>query len=427
MSKKRLSLILGITVIVTVGFFLAAYIISKQGNSGEAEQPKNPLADFFPFGKSSLPVDRLSQGNTPVTNNQNRNTPLIAEQNTKALRQLSAVAVAGMSPGMRSGKTTVLFVERATGNIYETVPEDMRKDRISNALIPNVKEVFMGDSGKNIVYRYLKEGGASIQTFIRTVPNPDKIKKETQNGTTTEQIIGSFLAENITDALVSSDTKTMFYFEKTPDFSDGVTIGSIFDFRKNTSVKVFQSPFSEWLPVSFVGKMVLLQTKASQNVPGYLYSLDTSNGELQKIVGDINGLTALPSPDQQKILYSKSTRGGVALRLYNRREGTTLDIQLATLPEKCVWDIDSVFAYCAAPDYIPTALYPDEWYRGSIRFSDSMWKIDSKTGKIDALFVPSAFGINAMDITVPALSPNGDYLFFINKTDSTLWGYGFNQ
>lgn len=435
MSKKRLYIIVAITAIITFGFFLAAYIISQQGNT-DTETPKNSFANFFPFGKGGQTDGGKSA--SPSENNQSvsgggntgvpENNSLAGKKNILALRQISDAATAGYSPSLLLGKTAVRFVERATGNIFETAMEDMRKDRISNALIPRTQEALFGNSGKFLVYRYIKEGGSSIVSFVRNVPNPDKsVVANANSKTTTNPIDGTFLMEDIPNVFVSSDTKNMFYLTKTSDFQQDFqtrqAAGSVFNFEKNTSLKVFQSPFTGWLPVYFDGKTVLLQTKASQNVPGFLYSVSTPNWELQKIIGGIKGLTALPSPDAQKILYSESNRGGLVLNIYDRKEKKTLTLSLQTLPEKCVWGADGAVVYCAAPDYIPSAEYPDAWYQGSVSFSDTVWKIDPKTGTMSALFFPESFVLQRMDMQNLALSPNKDFLFFINKIDSTLWGY----
>jgi hypothetical protein len=305
--------------------------------------------------------------------------------------------------------------------------EDMRRDRLSNILIPQVQEVFWGDNGKYIVYRYLKEGSASIVTYVMQTPNPNRVKVESQNATTTNPIVGSFLPENILHVSVSFDTKNMFSLSKTPEFKTRTAQGGIFNFQKNTFASVFQSQFSEWLPVYFDGKTVLLQTKSSQTVPGFLYSVSLPSGEPQKIIGNINGLTALPSPNLQKILYSESTRGGIILRIYDRKEKKTLNLEIMALPEKCVWNIDSTIVYCAVPEYLPTAEYPDAWYQGVVSFDDSVWKIDTKTGKITSVFSPEDFSAPKMDMANLMLSPNKDFLFFINKVDSTLWGYELTQ
>lgn len=428
MSKKRLYLIIAITAIITVGFFLAAYIISQQSSGPVTE--KNPFANFFPFGKGSATNNNTTGSNpdnNPLANptgntNDSRDNQIVNKKNLPALRQITTTATAGYSPSVQSGQTAVQFVERATGNIFETAMEDMRRGRLSNTLIPKVQEAFWGDANRSIVYRYIKEGG-SIATYVIKTPNPNRAKIESQDATTTNPLIGSFLSENILNVLTSSDTKNLFYLTRTPEFASRVALGNVFNFEKNTSVKVFQSPFSEWLPVYFDGKTVLLQTKPSQNVPGFLYSVSIPNGEPQKIIGGVEGLTTLPSPDLQKILYSKSTRGGVALYIYNRKDKTTLAIDLATLPEKCVWSTDSINFYCAAPTYIPSAEYPDSWYQGGVSFDDAVWKVDSTAGTITAVFSPGSFAAPKMDMKNLMLSSSKDFLFFINKTDSTLWGF----
>ncbi len=427
MSKKKLYIIIAITAIITIGFFFAAYIISQQGGGAPVGEQKTTLADFLPFGKVSQ--DKVGSGGDTAAGSVpgDENDALINQKKIRALRQISATPTAGMYPFTRSGKTSVRFVERATGNIFETAMEDMRRDRVSNALIPKTQEVFFGNDGKTAVYRYLKEGDSSVVTFMRNISDTSGVKAgtaaEAVGGAAASLVSGSFLPEGILQVAVSPDTKNMFYLEKTPGFETRSAVGSVLNFQKNTSTHVFQSPFSEWLPVYFDGKTALLQTKASQNVPGFLYSLDIKNGELQKIIGNVNGLTALPSPDLQKILYSESSRGGMTLRLYNKKTNAITEIPSATLPEKCVWSANSADIYCAAPDSLQTAEYPDAWYQGDVSFSDAMWKIDAKTGFITSVFAPESFDAPKMDMTHLTLSQNGDFLFFINKTDSTLWGF----
>jgi hypothetical protein len=425
MSKKRLYIIIAITAIITIGFFLAAYILSQSDGSKTDEKTTNPFENFLPFGKSPTGTPKNTGNNTSSGNTGTGTNPdIINKEGIPALRQISTTATAGYSPSLILGKPSVRFVERSTGNIFETAMEDMRQDRLSNAVVPGIAEAFFANSGKSLVYRYIKDGSDSITTFIRIVPNPNNSKQVVVSGETQPNPVdGSFLPENILNVFVSPDSKNMFYLTKTGDFSNHVAFGNVLNFQKNTSARVFQSPFTEWLPVAFDGKTAVLQTKASQTVPGFVYSMNTSTGELKKILGDINGLTTLPSPDLQKILYSESTRGGITLHLYDRRERKTLDISLQTLPEKCTWTIDNTAIYCAAPDYLPSAEYPDAWYQGSVSFGDAMWKIDAKTGNMSAVFLPSAFGAPNLDMTNPTLSSSADFLYFINKTDSTLWGY----
>lgn len=432
MSKKKLYLIIGVTAIITIGFFLAAYIISQ-----ESVAPKTPgesvFSNFFPFGKNT--GNETGGENAGDTGNDETDSFGTGDENgeksgaisdkTKLprLRQINKTPTAGMYPFIRSGKTMVQYVERATGNIFETNMEDMRKAKVSNHIIPRVQEVFWGNGGKSLIYRYFNEDDFSIATFVTSAPNTSGVKIETQKSTSTDTVSGSFLEENILHALPSFDSKSLFYLTKTSDFTSRTGYGSVFDFTKNTAKRVFESPFSEWLPVSFDGKTAFIQTKASQNIPGFLYSLNTANGGLQKILGGINGLLALPSPDMQKILYSESTRGGITLRLYDRKNQNTTDIPLSTFPEKCVWTSDSTALYCAVPDYLPATEYPDAWYQGLVAFNDTVWKIDAKTGNRVMVFTQDSSINQTLDMTGLSLSLDGNFLFFINKKDSTLWGY----
>lgn len=434
MSKKRLYIIIAITAIITIGFFLAAYILSRDPGAAPTVEPRKSFFGNLFGGEPSGDTprnggDSTQGGPTDGTNGSTGtdNNPLLTQNNIPALRQISTTATSGYSPSLLVGKTSARFVERSTGNIFETAMESMRKDRISNALLPRVQESFFGNDGKSLVYRYIKSGASSILTFVRSVPNPDQSKVAVVGATSTNPITGSFLPEDVLGVAVSPDGKNMFYLTKSGDFDSHTGLGNVYNFQKNTSARVFQSPFSEWLPVFFDGKTAVLQTKASQDVPGYLYALNTATGDLQKIIGGINGLTTLPSPDLQKVLYSESTRGGLSLHLYDRKENTTSDISLITLPEKCVWNAGSTTLYCAAPDYIPSAEYPDSWYQGSVSFSDAVWKIDAKTRNVETVFLPGSFSAPKMDITNLTLSSSSDFLFFINKNDSTLWGYKLTQ
>ena len=63
----------------------------------------------------------------------------------------------------------------------------------------------------------------------------------------------------------------------------------------------------------------------------------------------------------------------------------------------------------------------DLWYQGLISFSDSMWIIDTKTQTTNILINPIDVVGKEIDIIKPILSPDENYLFFVNKKDSTLW------
>ena len=259
--------------------------------------------------------------------------------------------------------------------------------------------------------RYLKGGGETIETFVGSLP------KEYLGGDLAEEneIKGSFLPNNIKDLSVSPDGSKIFYL-----FEIGNNIvGTTLNFLDNKKVQVFDSPFTEWLSQWGNEKTILLSTKPSGNAPGYTYSLDLIKKNLLKVLGEINGLTTLLSPDGKFIIY---TDNSLLLSVFYTDSRNSNSLGIRTLPEKCVWNKTSEAVYCAVPKFINAGLYPDIWYQGEVSFSDQFWKIDIKTGNatllLDPLTVPGGEEIDGIKL---ALDKDEDYLFFVNKKDSFLW------
>jgi hypothetical protein len=109
--------------------------------------------------------------------------------------------------------------------------------------------------------------------------------------------------------------------------------------------------------------------------------------------------------------------------VYDRKDSSTKDVALQTLPEKCVWKKDNASLYCAIPSVFPSGEYPDSWYQGISSFNDNIWMVDAVTGKTTPVFVPGSLTLKLLDMTNLTLSPAEDFLFFINKRDSSLWAF----
>jgi len=160
------------------------------------------------------------------------------------------------------------------------------------------------------------------------------------------------------------------------------TIGKIFDVKNPKGRLVFESKINQWL-VSWPEKnSIVLTTKPSNRATGYLYLLNPRNNPNteQKIIGGLNGLTTLISPDGQKVLYAKSVAPNLELGLYHRQKNETRILAMATLPQKCVWVTDSTAIYCAVPRTFPLATYPDDYLAGQVSTDDLLWRIEAKDG-----------------------------------------------
>ena len=137
-----------------------------------------------------------------------------------------------------------------------------------------------------------------------------------------------------------------------------------------------------------------------------------------KILGDINGLTTLTSPDGKLILYGNGT---LSLNIFHTDTRSSDLLGVRTLAEKCVWAGGNDILYCAVPNSINGALYPDAWYKGEVSFADAIWKIDLKSGTTTMLVNPVLVKGEEIDGIKLALDESENYLFFVNKKDCFLW------
>ena len=305
----------------------------------------------------------------------------------------------------------VRYVEKATGNIYQTFADKIIERKFSGTIIPKVYEAYFGNQGKSVIMRYLQADERTIETFIGALPKEYLGEDTALNN----EIKGSFLPNNVKDISVSSDSLKIFYLFNS---GDGI-IGTTLNLLDNKKIQVFDSPFTEWLSLWPNSNLVTLSTKPSANVPGYMYTINLTSKNLTKILGGINGLTTLASPDGKLILYGNNN---LSLYLHHPDSKNSDILGVKTLPEKCVWGGGSDVVYCAVPKSISGGEYPDIWYQGEVSFSDQLWKIDAENGNaaliLDLVAVMEGEEIDAIKL---ALDAGENYLFFVNKKDSFLW------
>ena len=102
-------------------------------------------------------------------------------------------------------------------------------------------------------------------------------------------------------------------------------------------------------------------------------------------------------------------------------------MSLQTLVEKCVWRPDSLSLYCGVPNSMAYGgEYPDVWYQGIESYTDSLWKINTRTFKEEVIsdFV-SEYNAD-LDIELINIDAEEEYLYFIDKKTEELWSYRIN-
>ena len=448
MQIRNLKLLIIVLIAIVVAVFGYLYFYKPVNKNGGSENGSNFISQLFPFGKSSVPKNNEKNpidvsGYVP---------PDTTQTFDPKLKKVSSMPIAGYTVFMKEkfkdvpppsipdpnvipfapvkilkdkkGKIitpkpvapptefipTLRYVEKATGNIYQTLVEKIEERKFSDTVIPKVYQAYFGSKGEAVLMRYLKADSNVIETFARILP------KELLGGdsVSNNEIKGSFLPENITDLSMSPDKNNVFYLFKVGNGSAGVVASALGD-KKN---QIFDSPFTEWLTGWPNDKVITLTTKPTSGEPGYMYVINPDKKDLVKVLSQINGLTTLMSPDGKTILYGDD---GLSLNVYNLKTGESNLLGVKTMPEKCVWGNANYLLFCAVPKIIPQSEYPDAWYRGEVSFADEIWRIDVVSGNATKIFDPALINVEEIDATDITLDENGNYLFLVNKKDSFLW------
>ncbi len=432
MSKRNIILFIIILVVIIVGVFGFLYFFQPKDQNGGTVTGTNFFANFLPFGKSKT--------TTPNPTPPSDVSGYVGAGDNSAsygkFKKISSFPVAGYgvfmkerfkaeealpSPAGESKASSAIpptefapalrYVNKSNGNIYQTFADKIDERKFSNTVVPKVHEAYFGNKGDSVIMRYLKDDNKTIETYV------GMLQKEYLGADSigNNEVKGSFLPENISDMSVSSDSSKIFYLFNIGDNGVGVT----FDLQSSTKIQIFDSPFTEWLSSWTNKNLITVTTKPSGNVRGFMYAINPNKKDLNKVLGEINGLTTLTSPDGKLVLYSDNN---LSLNIFDTETREPIALGVKTLSEKCVWGALSDVLYCAVPKYIDNEIYPDSWYQGEVSFSDQIWKIDITSGNTTLIGDPTQISGEEVDGTRLNLDEGQNFLFFINKKDSYLWG-----
>ncbi len=307
-------------------------------------------------------------------------------------------------------KLDVRYVTAENGSIYQYDIENGQEKKYSSSVLPYMYEAFFGKNASSIALRYISVNKPTIETFVRQLPE-DLLGSDAEPE---DKISGNFLPQNINDISISPDGMNMFYLLKISSGISG-TVASLSGANKN---QVFDSSYTEWLSQWPNKDLITVTTKPAAGIPGFMYGINPNIKDFKKILGGVNGLTTLTSPNGKLVLYSADD---LNLYLYDTEENNSKNLNVRTLPEKCVWGALSDRVFCAVPQYINTDKYPDSWYQGEVSFIDSLEEV-SLTGGLPITLTKEGEVIDPIDAIKLTLSEDGNFLFFMNKKDLYLWG-----
>ncbi|MES2409511.1 MAG: hypothetical protein V4509_04420 [Patescibacteria group bacterium] len=437
MNRKIILTLIFIIILAIAGVL---YFYFFQTPTGATQSAPGFFKSIFPFGSNAAPSTNnpdspLLIGDTQTNNNIQKQLP--------RLRHYTTVPTAGdiitekdkdvIQDRVKTTikETSIRYIDRATGHIYD-VPTNVEDPiKISNTTIPKIYEATFTPGGDSLITRFL-DASDNIITYAITLKDKKPVVATTsvKISTTTATVVqtadtstrfkdvtGTYLARNIREIAMSPNGKKILDLTYGTDNGILAILDSAYKSRT-----ILASPLQEWLLSLPTETKAVITTKPSGITYGYSYIVNTDTGVMSKLIGNILGLTVLPSYDLSTLLVGEAS-ATLKLSVLNNKDSSLNDLSVKTLPEKCVWantTIDTV--YCAVPKTIQSAVYPDDWYKGRLFFNDSLWKINLKTGETNLISNLSQESGQAIDAITLEVSPTDKYLTFINKRDLTLWG-----
>lgn len=323
------------------------------------------------------------------------------------LWRVSTSPVAGA--GFLIGSTTLRYVERSTGHIYDVEPGFGLVMRRTNTLVPKVYEASVAGDG-SIAMRTLEETGAPM-TLIGVL------------GTTTAEGFVRFESTNLGAgvlALAPSPTRPeMLLLAARAGGAELVRSSS----KDEAPVRLLSLFLTSLEPLWLSDGRIFLSERPASGIAGSAY--EVLSGALVPLIRNVPGLSILPRASSGALLYSSDD--GVRLRLFVRAAAgaSTSELSLQTTAKKCVWKPSvgtttaQLSAYCASPQSATAARFTDAWVRGSAHTADSWFTIDLGAAKAEKFFTPES--TVAIDVENPMMDARGEYIAFMNARDKSLW------
>src|SRR3989338_8411446 len=314
MSQKIFIIIIGVLALLVISLFGAAFFIARDTGVPTAEV----LRDILPFGGggAEAPVGGVR---APFSGEPGTTDTLVRTPGGYVLEQIIPQPIVGATAYvLPDGKTSgLLFVERATGNVFFYDIGTRVARRITNTTIPGVHEVIWGKD--RVILRYLDENdvikswsGALTVTMI-------------EKGSA-ERLEGVFLPDDIAAMTVSPNKDQIFYITADGTIAVGTTANLVGEKKRD----ILDHALIEWIPQWMTDRSLLLTTKAYGGISGFSFYLSTI-GVFEKIVGPFHGLIALASPENVSIVYSTSEKKTPPkLSLFNQKSGASSALSFAT-------------------------------------------------------------------------------------------------
>jgi len=315
------------------------------------------------------------------------------------LRQLYNLPTAGF---IKKRSSAIRFVDRATGHVFEKELPNGTATRVDQTTVPKVSSATFLEDGDVVIRQYTSDDDSLISVL---------------SDLKSEEVQSIQLPTELLSLVASPSGKEFARIENTFNGSR-VVVSNVED---EVEREVLNSSLRGW-NLQWENDLLLLTQKASHNLPGSSYIIDVDSSIKKLAIQQLSGLITNLSPDGSQILYTNTSNEGLPLlAVQNLDTGISTDLNISGLADKCVWHPYKPSVYCALPNEFAKGVYPDDWYQSKVIFADSVWEINTKTAVVRHIISPENSEGISLDIIKLVMDKNGSIIFFVNKTDQTLW------
>lgn len=321
--------------------------------------------------------------------------------------------------------------------------DNFNLDKLSQLASKNIKGLILSDDGGKIQY-YDSENKSFWLSSFDGVSIKKKLSNDDFNDV--EKIIWN---KNKKEALLkTNDSYYLYSFGNQKKFIKKARASNWINFDqkivytyenysdKKKTLNISDSDGSNWKEITVIENDNLfisnIPKSAKSSFWPYPDAFSESNltiipfgeGALEK-KGDLKfGSDYLWANDGNKFLRSSvSQKGGnnLILEACDIKTSNCVNLNFPTMASKCVWTNNDSGVYCAMPQSIEKgSVMPNDYLSNKVYTKDLFWKINVESAKKEKV-IEEKYLKQDLDATNLILSPNEDFLFFINRKDGGLF------
>ncbi len=422
--KIIIPIILTVLILAGAGYW---YLFMNSG-SGTSEtdnttSTQTPNNGFVPFERS--PGTNINTPTNPQVGTSTQVERPATQTKIPTLRLLSNTPIGGYTSSTTASTTLVRWIDRGRGDVYEAKLDSLIVDTLSNTILPKVYESLWNKNATAFIGSMFKDKSDSTAVIYAELKVPAIAKSSTSTtsinpNTAPYELKGKSFPDNMLAYAVSPKKDKIFMFIN----ETGTGVGYISNFDGSSLTRIFDTPLTQVTVEWPEDNNIAITTKSSADQDGFLYFVSPKTGLWKKVLGPTLGLTTKVSHDARYVLVTNTSadKGELRTRFYDIVKNTDEEAVIRTISDKCVWgNFYKNMLYCGVPTKLPEGVYPDDWYKGKLSFSDNIWQMNATDGEVRLIFKLSDTLKAGIDTYNFGLDRNDNYLMFMNKNDLSLW------